>query len=518
MTSLNYNESSNSFQSYEPFSFLVSVNLTPSIYGFSFPLSANYSKMNKSFNHPFYRFGISPTYKWVKLNLGHRSTNFSKYSVSGQKSFGAGIELTPGKFRIGFMYGKFRREKGFSTINPYDDFDQNDYSRKGYAAKLGYGTTKNFVDVVFMRIADNMDDYANNTLNINPESNVIASAITKFSLGKHFAFNAEVAASVITENMFANPSEPEDIPNMLQGFENYFNINSSSNVAMANEFGINYNIKTFTVGLQYQRVDPEYRSLGTYFIRNDFENYTLNSSYRFKKGIISGSLGILKDNLKNTKIAQTNRVVSRLNLSLNPTKVFSVNANYSNFSAKQTEGRLPLNDTIKLYQVNKNISISPQLRFVNENNSSIIMANYTYADMNDKNAFAQYAVPVVSNTAFVQYNYNLTKRGLGASANINYTDFKANIAHITSIGPTVSANKTMLKNKGTLMLSCSYLWSENNAVKGNVISGRTSFKYKISKKQQIKLNYFITKSNYPDNANVMAYNNSRGVLAYTYQF
>lgn len=517
MTSLNYNESSNSFQSYEPFSYLVSVNLTPSIYGFSIPLSATYSKMNKSFNQPFYRFGLSPTYKWAKLNLGYRTTNFSKYTVSGQNSLGAGIELNPKKFRVGFMYGKFRRNKGFKTTNT-TNYSDEDYSRKGFAAKLGYGTNKNYLDLVFSRIADDKDDYdINSTNSIYPESNVIASAISEFSISKYFKFKVEAAASIFTQNMLADNFDENDIPSQLQNLGDFFNINSSSTFAMAKDVSVDYHNKKITIGLNYQRVDPEYQSLGTYFIRNDFENIAVNAGYKLKKGNIGGSLGFVKDNLKNTKIAQTNRVMSRLNIALNPTEKFSVVANYSNFSTKQTEGRVPLNDTIRLYQVNKNISISPQLRFIKEKHSNIIMANFVFAEMNDKNAFNDYSTPVLSKTAFIQHMYRSNIHNYGISTNVNYIDFEAINSRVTNIGPTISLDKSILKKKGLIRIGMSYLWSDNNDVKGKVISGQTSFNYKISKKQKLKLNFSLTDSNYPDNSTVKEYNSQRGTLTYIYQ-
>jgi len=302
MLSLNYYESSNDIQTYQPFSYLVAVNVTPAVYGFSVPLSFTYTKMNKSFNHPFYRFGLSPTYKWATLHLGHRSTNFSRFTVSGQKSFGVGIELTPGKFRFAFMYGKFKKDNAYKTI--YDEeLEQDEYTLKGYAVKLGVGSQKNYFDLVFMHIADNTDEYSDTSLQIHPESNVVISAITQFSIAKNLKFNAEIAASVFTQNMFATEYDMDDLPKFLGKMSDYLNINTSTSLALATDVGLEYKLKKFSAGLQYQRIDPGYKSLGTNFIRNDFEQYALKSSYKFKTGHINGSIGLMRDNLKNTKIS-----------------------------------------------------------------------------------------------------------------------------------------------------------------------------------------------------------------------
>lgn len=517
MLSLNYFQSSNASYSYQPFSYLVAINLTPSIYGFSVPLSVSYSKMNKSFKHPFYRFGMSPTYKWITLHLGHRSTSFSKYTVSGQRSFGAGVELMPGKFRFAFMYGKFKKDNAYKTI--YDDeLVQDNFSLKGYAVKLGIGTNKSYFDLVFMHIADNEDQFMDTSLYNHPQSNVVASAITEFSFSKHLKFNGEVALSLFTYNMLASNYDMDDLPKFIGNMGDYLNINTSSSVAMATDIGLDYSQRKFSVGAQYQRIDPNYKSLGATYIRNDFEKYSLKSSYRFNIAYINGSIGLLRDNLKNTKLSQANRLAYTLGLTLTPPGLFSMNANYSNFSTKQKEGRAPLNDTIRLYQVNKNFSIVPQVRFGNTKSSNIIMFNYTYANMLDKNDFAENAVPIASNMAFLQYMYQSFVHEYGLSANINFTNFKTALNTLTNIGPSISANKTLLKKKGVAQLSLSYLLSDNNSIRGSIISTRIGFNYKISKSQQIKFNYYFTKSKYPESANITAYHNSRGVLAYVYKF
>jgi hypothetical protein len=516
ISSINYNESSRSIQSYQPLSYLIALNISPTVYGINIPLSLIYSEKNKDFNHPFYRFGLSPSYKWIKLNLGHRSSNYSKYTISGQKSFGAGIELTPGKFRFAFLYGSFRRDKAFKTINP-NFFDQSTYSRAGYAAKIGVGSKSNFLDLVLMHIADKDDAY-DSISNLHPESNVAASLISKLSLSKNLKIKAEVAASIFTRNKLAQAFETNNLPTYLQNSTDYFNINTSSSISLAKDLSIDYKLKMFSIGIEYKRIDPGYKSLGSNYIRNDYENYGFKSSIRFKKGNINANIGLLKDNLKNTKSAQTNRVVSRFSVNYNPSKKFSINANYSNFSTKQSEGRIPLNDTIRLYQVNKNMSIAPMIHFGNKKYTHSIVGNYSYADMLDKNKFAEYAIPVQTNTAFLQYSLQSIMHGFTIGSNLSYIDFKSSTIHTTNLGPTISINKSLFKKKSLLVGSFSFLWSQNNQNKGNIINIRLGYNYKISKKQLLKFHYLITKSRYDESINTSNFDATRGSLSYNYKF
>ncbi len=517
LTSLNYNGAANPYQTYQPFSYLVSINLSPSIYGFSLPLSFTYSRMNKTFTHPFTRFGISPTYKWIRLDLGHRSSNFSKYTISGQKFFGGGVMLTPGKFRLGFMYGKFRRDRGFRTVTG-GAFEHEDYSRRGYAAKIGVGSRKNFVDLVFMKIADDLDNFTTDTTGtFLPESNVAGAAVSKFSFGKHIKFHAEIAASLFTRNLASDSFDlGEDVKPILRKAAGFSQVNTSSSLAFAKDAGIDLTFKTFSFGLTYKRIDPGYKSIGANYIRNDFENYAFKTGIHLKKAHFNASVGLLRDNLKNTKAKQTDRIVSRFNLTVTPAKFLRITSTFSNFSTQQSEGRLPLNDTIRLYQVNKNFSVIPQLTLSGKKATHVILLNYTFSNMVDKNILAAVPVPVVSNVAFLQYNFQKTKSTWSVSANINYTQFKTGVSTITNTGPTVGYRQALFGKKANINLSATYLSSKNNSVAGSVISLRSGFSYRIGKKQSLQFSFNFTKSNYPGSSQLSNYTNNRGNIAYTY--
>ena len=145
------------------------------------------------------------------------------------------------------------------------------------------------------------------------------------------------------------------------------------------------------------------------------------------------------------------------------------------------------------------------------------MGTFVFAEMNDKNSFNDYSTPVLSKTAFIQHMYRSNIHSYGISTNVNYIDFEAINSRVTNLGPTISLDKSLFKKKGLIRIGVSYLWSDNNDVLGNIISGQTSFNYKISKKQKLKLNYSITDSQYPNNSTVKEYNNQRGTLSYIYQ-
>src|SRR5690606_41685729 len=55
------------------------------------------------------QFGISPSYKWIKLHLGYRNISFSPLVFDGQSFMGTGIELTPKNLYFGAFYGRLNK-------------------------------------------------------------------------------------------------------------------------------------------------------------------------------------------------------------------------------------------------------------------------------------------------------------------------------------------------------------------------------------------------------------------------
>ncbi|PID93407.1 MAG: hypothetical protein CSA95_07995 [Bacteroidetes bacterium] len=513
-TGLRYFNQANQLQSYQPLTYYASLQLTPSIYGISLPFSFYYSKMNHRFNLPFLRFGITPSYKFITLKLGYASHNFSKYSISGMRIKGIGLSLNPGKFRFEIVRGTFKRDRGFSTINPMG-IEMEDFSRKGYAVKLGVGSNKNFVDLIFARIEDS--EAFTDSLNSYPaQSNVVSSIVSQFSLPYHLKVRAQIAGSIFTQNKEAISFHEEDIPSSLSGTANYFNLNTSSILALAQEYRIDYTSKRFSLGILYNRVDPGYRSFGTYYIRDDYRNLFINTSFRFKFGSISGGLGLLKDNLRNTKIAGTGRIIKKLNIALNPSKEFSINAQYNDFSTKQKAGNLPLNDTIRIFQVNKNMSIMPRFMVRKNDKTHTISISYMYADMVDKNEYTQQPKPIKTNMAQTQYLLTWEEYHISTGINISYNHFETAVVQLSNYGPGLSFT-TVFSEKSTITTSLRYFISKNNKNVGEMLYFQLDGHYAITKKQQLKLHLSISNANY-HNRSIPSYKNYRGVLSYQYNF
>ncbi|MBE0640548.1 MAG: hypothetical protein IH599_00850, partial [Bacteroidales bacterium] len=299
--SLMYYDTKGAIQTYTPWSWVLSGRLDPVIYGIAVPISFTYSKADGTFDQPFSRFGLSPKYKWATLHLGYRNVSFSRFTLAGHSVLGAGLELNPGKLRFGAVYGRFSEKHYPRSINPADTLELP--TRKGFAVKLGLGNEKQYFDLIFTSIKDNADAGAGQEYisTSPPEGNNVFGVHTVFNLAKNLKVEVEGALSLLTHNLNAEDiADSTDVPGIIQDLAGDLDLNTSSDYSTALTSSLTYAKKSLSLGLQYQRIDPGYRSFGAYYFNTDLENVTLNSRFRALKKTLSiaASAGVQHDNLK----------------------------------------------------------------------------------------------------------------------------------------------------------------------------------------------------------------------------
>ena len=508
-----------------PFSYGVNANLNMSLYGvvqlpFSF-VWYNQQQQGSSFNYPsFNRFGASPKYKWITAHVGHRSMTLSEYTLNGYSFLGAGVEMTPGKFRFAAMYGKFNQN---SENDPYMADSIPRFSRRGWAAKVGYGTEKNFIDVSLSRIGDNTKNYAPPKYPDapTPAQNLAIGVTTKISITKKLSFSFDGAVSAFTKNA-------EDSINVeVSGFgtsllQKLIKINMTSTYYTALKTSLAYAI-TDRIGaaFEYRRIDPEYQSLGAYFCNNDLELYTVNANAALAKNklMLRGSLGIQRDNLGNTKKASSRRTVGSLTGSLNMTQNIGVDVNYSNFSTNQRAGRSPIIDSLRLFQVNHNISVMPRFTKLTAANSHFVMLNISRMQLDNKNKDNKTAAQSDTKTTMLAANYSLgfLKSGTNLSFGLNYTTLDNNMFEGKMFGGSFGAAQTMFKNKISLNWTNSLTSNKMGGSDGTTFNSYLSANFRPHPKHAINFGINYISNKFKDKS-YSSFNEIRGDIRYGYSF
>jgi hypothetical protein len=503
-----------------PFSYILSANATLSIYKVDLPFSFVFSDKQRNYAQSFNEFGISPTWKWITVHLGYRNVTFSNYTLAGHTFLGAGLELNPGIFRFGFIYGKFQRQTPASPVFETDSLPT--FKRTGFAVKLGVGNEKNFFDLVFLRIRDDstsMHQPDTGTIR-TPEQNIVAGINSKFTFFKKLVWEVEGAVSLYTNDMSANPSLDSTAAPILVNMNEFLVINQSSEYYTALRTSLKYTAKTWNLKLEYRRIDPNYRTMGAYYFSNDLENLTLSPYLTFfkRKFSISGSIGLQRDNLAGVKKATSVRTIGSVNVSCNPSSKFGVDASYSNYHINQQDGRLPLNDTAKVLQSNQNFTLTPRLIFVNTRLSHLIMLMYNLSTFTDKNEFNSGNADFNSNVAQLLYSLGIVKTRWTFSAGFTYTSLSSKLAKNSGLGGTLGVSKSFFKNKLTLNWNNALVYAEQQQQGGWVLNSNITGNYKIYRHHALKLGIFYTGNFSDPGSTVSSFNEFKGNISYVYNF
>ncbi len=503
-----------------PFSYILNGNLVVNLKGLVLPFSFTYSDRNKSFRQPFNQFGLSPKYKWITLHLGYRNINFSKYVLGGHTIFGAGIELNPGKFRFGAVYGRLRKftNQATNVNNPLNDTITS-FTRKVMSVKIGVGTKKTFFDLIIMRAADDsasLDPSAIETGNF-PATNLVTGINSRIAFTKNIHLELEGAYSIYTTNQNSTVSinAPEFITKIIP-------VNLSTMGYMALRGLLEYrNRKGLKLGLAYRRIDPGYKSMGTYFINNDVENLTFKTSFStFKRKLrFSGSIGLERNNLNTARNATTNKMIGSAMVSYDPVRIFGITINYSNYSINQQPGRIQIADSVKLYQSNGTFMVMPHFQFFNSKNTISQFVSLVFSNMklNDKNPTAGYNNSFTTINNMLTYGITFIPVELSVNATLNYNKVNMTAGNSTNTGGTLGISKGFMKNKLSLGLAANLTQSVNAQQTMLVFTPSLTARAKLGKHHSLLLKANMISNNNVTNNNLSS-TEQIGDFSYVFNF
>lgn len=504
----------------DPFSFLISTQATASIYGVSIPFSLRYSGKDPSYTQPFNQFGMSPQYKWITAHAGYRNLTWSPFTLAGHTFLGGGVEMQPGKFRFGFVYGRFRDN---TEPHVYGPDTLRTFKRKGFSTRIGYGTQHNYIDFIFLKIQDDSTSLEKT----NPETrtpsaqNGVAGLNTRLRISPKLSLEAEAATSLYTTDL-ASPglSPQEGIPPWLTGSNPMLRINLSSELLTAIRTSLHYRTKTASARLEYRRIDPGYRSMGAYYFTNDIEQLSLAPSFSLlkRKLLLRGSIGIQRDNLRNTKKATSVRAISSVGVSYNPHPVFGIDLHYSNYSNNQRPGRLPLIDSIKQYHTTANFSISPRLFFQKTRHHHMVMLVIQRMELMDHNANTAYLTENQATTINLTYQVFMVKTGISGMAGIQYNQLKNYLMDYKATGFSAGMGKAFLEGKINTGLNQSVVQTKGQQGTAWIMNTTLYGYYMIDRHHSLRLNFYLIVNRSREALINPSFSERKGDFGYVYNF
>lgn len=481
----------------QPYGYSLGANLNFNIYGVSVPFYASFNEQGSAFQHPFNRYGISPRYKWAKAHIGWRSMSMSQFSLSNTTFLGVGLELTPNKLRFGIMYGKLKQSAAMQNIN----YDRPQFERKAMAVKIGYGTRKSYIDFIVFKAKDDTTSLAppDSILNELPANeNLVLGIKNQITMLKDkliFSFDASFSA-------FSHDIRYSDI----QVFEEtkydwtkiIYNPNVSSSFNYAGETSLTYRQSLFSIGGKYRRVMPDFKTLGSEYILSDLEAITINPSINLLKGkaVLSGSVGTQRNNLDGSRTSTNQRMISSINLSLNPSPYYGIMFGYSNYTFQQQVVIDSLyNDSMVVNQLSQNYNIVPRLTLMKDNYVHNLILTVNYQVLNDQN---DVTADLQSNTMLLgnlMYSITLKKMALSLRAGATYFNFKSGLINIDRMGVNIGVSKKFLKNKLRTSATISFNKQAETYSNSTFFTSNIGLNYQVFKKTSIGLQFYFNNIN-----------------------
>lgn len=515
-----------------PYSYFLTGNLTFDLYGWVVPVSFTYSNQNSSFQQPFNQYSIHPHYKWITAHIGYTSMSFSPYTLNGHIFKGVGVDLTPeGHFKFSAMYGQLQKAVEVDTLN--HNAETAAFQRMGYGFKASYLDESRSLDLILFHAKDRVNSINTFYLpeELKPQENLVLSIAGRQTFFKKISLQAEVATSAMTRDTRAVEAH-YDRKNLFSYTGLIYKPNISSTFYNAIKVGLNYQGKSYTVGLGYERVEPQYRTLGAYYFNNDLENYTVNATKVLLKGKlnIAANAGVQRDNLDESKISTMKRFVGSMNVGYTPTERISISAAYSSFKTNtvirsqftRINQLTPYDnlDTLNYTQLSQ--SANTNLNYIfkpHEKYRQSINLNIAYQKSDDE----QGGVAQASGSQFYNlnsnYNINIVPRNLGLSLALNYNQSEMATMRTNTVGPTVGVQKSFLEKKLRATVSSSYNNSyTNKELVSTVISLRVGGNYSVKKTHNFNASIVVLNRNNKRSTGSEEFTEYTGNLSYSYSF
>lgn len=488
---------SNNMAGRQPLTYQLAGNINLSILELiNIPLSLTYNNYGAQYTYPNppNRLALFPSYKWAKAYIGDVSMSFSPYTLSGHLFTGGGIELTPDKWQIMAMCGLMTRRVAY---NPEQPSIPPSFDRLGYGTKLRYNGNQFFIGATFFAAKDDAAQatFQTDSLGILPQSNVAASLEFGVNILPQLRLAAQVAGSMLTRDT-RTPAVDKTL------FDRVLNRRQSSNFYYAVKASLDYTFLKNTLALGYERIAPNYKTLGAYYFNNDYENITISYARPLfqEKVTIALTGGLQRDDLDNTKESTNTKLVGSANITYNASEKLSMALSGSTFQGyKNIKSQFDyINqdapyenlDTLNFTQISQNVDFNLSWNLSADEKANHLLTFFgSYQEAADKQG--QYILPG-NLTRFLNASvgYSLEIPAINANINttFNCTSNYSNLLTSYTYGPSLSAAFRFFKKALLAGLTFSYNRTQEQSPLSEVFNVRFNINYKLLKRHTFQAN------------------------------
>ena len=518
-----------------PYTYIVSGDMKISYKSYAMGLDFTYSNAMLKVNYqpiPFNKISVHPHYKYATLHLGAVDMTFSPYSLNGFQFTGAALELKPKKFKLLVLGGKFLKGSGDYILNPNST---PTYSRIGEGIYAGYEFSKLKIAASIFHAKDDSVSAAHIPVEVNilPKENLITNLQADADVTPAFHVVAEFANSLITNNL----TSPLPYTG-YKGIASLISYNGTTTSKNAINLKANYKFSLVTLGIEYERVDASYLSLGSLYTTNGFENSsaTINFSL-FKNKLHFNIKEGLQNDLVDTVFSQkSGRLLNNVSITYKPIRKLSFTGNYSNTKSvtnfRNVDNLANANnlipyylDSLRLIQLNLNSSIDANYQIKSSRTENkTLTANFSYqkGDQKQGNYFVN-AQGTLFENGTLNYIVAYPKKDVKWNISLLYTSVIQGADTNTTRGYGVNFNfsKKYFKKRLNLTIGSGFNASSKigSLETNDVVNFKTNISYLYLKKHSFNVNaVFQTKSTTSINNPYMLNSTIAISLKYNYKF
>lgn len=430
-----------------PLSNTLFLNLNISLYGFSMPFSLYYSNNNLDFNYPHLSFNLSPSYKHWHGHLGRSSTGFSPY-VMNMSYNGVGLDYVTDRFRVGAFYGTLRSAVNDDPSSPSPRAPQ--YRRLGWGFTVGYGSTRNHLDLYLLRAYDragSVDAYWQERL--SPQENLVVGLRGGLSLRRWLSLSANVATSLFSTDTRA----PRVTSGQATRFDKVFDARYSSLARFAGDANIALTLPNFNTSVFYRIIQPDYTSLGTYYMANNYHSLGLNmGTTLFRRVSLSATFSGQEDNLSGKQLYTTRGFVYSAFAATRLGSHLSLALGYNGYLQTQADGTAHVNDTTRVHRAMHTLTLTPSYSIETDQLSHAVSLSASYVANRDLNRLSSGMSDVTSLAAGLSYSLGVNAWDTQFTAALNHQSSRGYNTRYTSDIASLTTSRSFLKD-GNLNLS-----------------------------------------------------------------
>ncbi len=451
-----------------PYYWLFNGNINISLYGIDIPVSASISQQQRQFVQPFNQYGLSPSYKSVTLHGGYRTMHFSELTLGSNVFLGGGVEYAPSNLpvKISAMRGRLIAPTPPGTYRNGVEIPPT-YKRMGQGIRLtGYRKGDQLDLTIFSAKDDpssiNLTPGDSNSYFITPEENAVIELSLRKRISQKVSLEIKYAQSLYNLDSRSPETEGQALINQVLSPLMKTNASTLNNKAIISR--LSYSGEQYNVYLNYRRIDPEYKSMGSVFLTNDLEDIGAGVNFSMLKNKINLDLngGIQYNNLNEDKLSQMKRIIGGANIFWNINEKSNLSVNYSNFSSSTVYSAFSTMDSLNYVQVTQNAGIAFNHSFSRELKSSLFiqgnLQRLTDTNSNDADFYN-----------FSSGYQTMLNAIFSCNTAINYTNNSSGDLITNSVGPSLSFSGQKSK-KFKASASVVWLYAYTN--------GKISNKYK----------------------------------------